>query len=180
MFGTLIDVDTDGNVFINDKGIALLPKLFEVYKHKYMGSDMVKWIVSVDDYKSPFRKLPLSERERTVTDTIFGQATKKLCSDQLVKDAREEYRKVQYDPLVDQYMSMGDQMYEINKVYKEFKPNKENLSQVNEMAIEMAKAAKAREEIKQLIIKDQESGIKISGANSDDFSLMEQDLRMKG
>lgn len=180
MFGTLIDIDTDGNVLMHDKGIALLPKLFEVYKNKYMGSNMVKWIVSVDDYKSPFRKLPVDEREKIVTDVIFGQTNKKLLKDQLVLDARNEYRKMQYDPLVDQYITMGDQMYKINLVYKEMVPTKENLSQVNEIAIEMAKSAEAREKVKQLIIKDQESGVKIAGANSEDFSLMEQDLKMKG
>jgi hypothetical protein len=32
MFGTLIDVGTDGNVFIQDKGVSLIPSLWAVYK----------------------------------------------------------------------------------------------------------------------------------------------------
>ena len=49
MFGTLIDIDTEGNIFIHDKGVALLPKLYKVYKDKYLGSKAVKWIVAMHD-----------------------------------------------------------------------------------------------------------------------------------
>ena len=44
----------------------------------------------------------------------------------------------------------------------------------------MGAAAKARDDIKTLIVKDQESEIKIQGAGSEDFSMFESELDMKG
>jgi hypothetical protein len=180
MFGTAIDVDTDGNVFLNDKGLALLPKLFEVYKKKGMGSNMVKWIVMVDDYKSPYRKLPLEERESLATSVVFEKMKYKTCEDELVVAAREEYARTQYDPLIDQYRAMSDQIFKMTKVYKSIKPDKENLSDLIKIQKEMGAAAKARDDIKTLIVKDQESEIKIQGAGSEDFSMFESELDMKG
>lgn len=180
MFGTAIDVDTDGNVFLNDKGVGLLPKLFEVYKKKGMGSSMVKWIVLVDDYKSPYRKLPLEERESLATNIVFSKSRYKTCEDDLVTDARDEYARTQYDPLIDQYRAMSDQIFKMTKVYRDMIPTKENLADLNKIQIEMGKAAKSRDDIKALIVKDQESEIKIQGAGSEDFSIFEDNLNLRG
>jgi len=180
MFGTAIDVSSDGNVFLNDKGVALLPKLFEVYKKKGMGSNMVKWIVMVDDYKSPYRKLPLEERESLSTSVVFGKSRYKTCEDELVVAARAEYARTQYDPLIDQYNAMSDQIFRMTRVYTAMTPTKENLADLNKIQIEMGKAAKSRDDIKSLIIKDQESEIKIQGAGSEDFSYFEDQMSLKG
>ena len=69
MFGTLIDVDTDGNIFAHSKAISLLPNMFSVYKDKYLGSKAVKWIVCMYDYKSPYRSLPMEQRKQIVNNT---------------------------------------------------------------------------------------------------------------
>jgi len=180
MFGTLIDVGTDGNVFMNDKGLALVPALWAVYKKKGMGSNMVRWIVMVDDYKSPYRKLPIDERERLVTQIVFGKDKYKTCQDSLVEQARYQYNKMQYDPLIDQYNAMSDQIYKITKVYKNIVPNEDNLDDLNKIQIEMGKASKARDDIKTLIIKDQESEVKIQGAGTEDFSMFEEEQRYRG
>jgi hypothetical protein len=180
IFGTAIDVGTDGNVFMNDKGMALLPKMWEVYKKKGMGSKMVRWIVMVDDYKSPYRKKPLEERIELVTQIVFGKAKYKTCDDKLVEEARDEYRRTQYDPLIDQYNAMSDQIHKMTKVYRSIKPTKENLADLNKISIELAKSSKSRDDIKQLIVKDQESEIKIQGAGSEDFSLFEDEERIMG
>ena len=45
---------------------------------------MVRWIVMVDDYKSPYRKKHLDERIELVTNIIFGKPRHKLCDDELV------------------------------------------------------------------------------------------------
>ena len=180
IFGTAVDVDTDGNVFVNDKGVSLLPKLFEVYKKKGMGSNMVKWIVMVGDYKSPYRKLPLEERESLATSIVFGKSKYKTCEDDLVKDARKEYMKTQYDPLIDQYNAMSEQIFKTTQVYKSITPTKENLADLNKIQIEMGKAAKSRDDIKTLIVKDQESEIKIQGAGSEDFSMFEDRMNLTG
>jgi len=180
MFGTLIDVGNDGNVFLQDKALALMPKLWGVYKKKGMGSKMVRWIVMVDDYKSPYRKKPLDERVELVTNIVFGKPKYKTCGDVLVIAAREEYAKMQYDPLIDQYNAMSDQIYKMTKVYKTIIPTEENLEDINNIQIQMGKASKARDDIKTLIIKDQESEVKIQGAGTEDFSMFEEEQRYKG
>tara|TARA_R100000951_G_scaffold107160_1_gene102292 strand:+ start:3989 stop:4534 length:546 start_codon:yes stop_codon:yes gene_type:complete len=180
MFGTLIDVGNDGNVFLQDKALALAPKLWAVYKKKGMGSKMVRWIVMVDDYKSPYRKKPLDERVELVTNIVFGKPKYKTCGDGLVIAAREEYAKMQYDPLIDQYNAMSDQIYKMTKVYKTIIPTEENLEDINNIQIQMGKASKARDDIKTLIIKDQESEVKIQGAGTEDFSMFEEEQRYKG
>ena len=180
MFGTLIDVGSDGNVFLQDKAIALIPALWNVYKKKGMGSKMVRWIVMIDDYKSPYRKKPLDERYELVTNILFGKPKYKTCEDKLVLLARSEYAKMQYDPLIDQYNAMSDQIYKMTKVYRQIVPTEENLEDINNIQIQMGKASKARDDIKTLIIKDQESEVKIQGAGAEDFSMFEEEQRYKG
>ena len=161
-----------------DKSIALIPSLFAVYKDKNLGSDMVKWIVSVDDQKSPYRRLPLSEREAMVTLAIYGQEKKKRCESPLVVAARDEYQRLQFDPLVDQYNAMSDQMYEMTKVYRAIKPTAKNLDELNNLQKKMGESAVARDKTKQLILKDQESDVKIAGSNTDNFSFLEETQRL--
>src|SRR3989304_6663393 len=110
MFNQLIEISKDGNVFLQDHSIALMPKLWVVYKDKYMGSDMVRWIVAVEDYKSPYRNLPDLEREKKATFDIFGQTQYSKCKESIVIDAREEYCVYQYDPLIAQYKIMSEKI----------------------------------------------------------------------
>lgn len=179
MYSTLIDIDKDGDVFIQDNSIALMPCLWKVYKTRGLGSDMVKWIVSVYDYKSPFRRLPEEERISRVTYAIYGKESTSKFKREEVTDAVQEYIKLQYDPLIDQFNAMSEQMFKMNLVYKSIEPTKDNLEDLNKLQTEMGKAAKSREQIKELILKDQESEAKISGTTSDEFSLFEQDDRLR-
>jgi len=179
MYNELIDIDKEGNVIIQDNSITLMPKLYEVYKHKRMGSDMVRWIVCIADYKSPYRRLPEEERVRTVTYNIFSKYKHSYCSDDLVLDALNEYKKLQYDPLIDQYNAMSEQMYKVTQVYRNMVPTQKNLEDLNDIAIKMEKAALARDKIKALILKDQESDAKISGTSSENFSVLETKLRLE-
>jgi|TARA_R110000787_G_scaffold81538_2_gene176749 hypothetical protein len=175
MYSELIDVDTDGNVFIKDNSIVLMPKLFAVYKNKHMGSNMVKYIVGVYDYKSPFRRLPLDERRSRVAYSIYSKDRPTKVSDKLVEDAIEEYVKLQYDPLIDEYNAMCDQSYKMTKVYRNIEPKADNLEDLNKMQEQMGKAAISRDKIKELILKDQQSESNIKGTGSEDFSVFEQD-----
>jgi len=179
MYNELIEIDREGNVFMQDNSIALMPKLWEVYKHKRMGSNMVRWIVAMADYKSPYRRLPEKERVRTVTYSIFESYKNKLCDEELVLEALEEYKKLQYDPLVDQYNAMSEQMYLITEVYRAMVPTQSNLEDLNDIAIKMEKAAVARDKIKALILKDRESDSKIQGTSSENFSMLENKLRLE-
>jgi hypothetical protein len=178
MFNELIEIDKEGNVLIQDDSIGLMPALMKVYKNKHMGSKMVRWIVSMDDYKSPFRRLPESERERKLNELYFNKTKTTLTSKPVVQDARAEYKMLQFDPLIDQYNAMSEQMFLMTQVFKDIKPTKDNLKDLNDMQIKMHAAAEAREKLKALILKNQESGLKVKGTGSEDFSIFEQDQRL--
>jgi hypothetical protein len=175
MYNELINIDTDGNVFLHDNSIALMPKMWEVYKDKYLGSSMVKYIVGVYDYKSPYRRLPEDERKSRVAYSIYSKERATRVSDKIVEEAIEEYLKLQYDPLIDQYNTMGEQMYKMNRVYKEMTPTEKNLEDMNKMQDQMGKAALARDKIKDLILKDQQSEAIIKGTGTEEFSVFEED-----
>ena len=174
MYNELININKDGNVFLEDDSIALMPCLWAVYKNKNMGSNMVKWIVAIYDHKSPFRRLPLDERRSRVTYMYFEKTKHPRENDKLILDAIDEYTKVQYDPLIDEYNAMCEQSYKMTKVYRSIEPNQGNLEDLNKMQDQMGKAAISRDKIKALILKDQESESKISGTGSDDFSVFEE------
>ena len=178
MFNELIEIDKEGNVFIQDDSVSLMPKLWAVYKDKYGGSNMVRWIVSMDDYKSPFRRLPEEERSERLTMNIFGKRTLRRTTESLVMEARHEYKMLQFDPMVDQYNAMSEQMFLMTQVFKSMKPSKDNLADLNDMQVKMHKAAEAREKIKAMIIKDQDSDSQIKGTGSDDFSIFENEQRL--
>jgi len=178
MYNTLIDVDKDGNVLLQDNSIALMPKMWLVYKDKYMGSNMVKWIVAVYDYKSPYRRLPIDERKARVSNMLFGKEKNSKEKDNLIIDAVDEYLKLQYDPLIDEYNAMCEQAFSMTKVYREMVCTSNNIESMTKLQQEIGKAAKARDAHKDLIKKDAESEIKIQGTGSDDFSLFELDERM--
>jgi hypothetical protein len=178
MYNELININKEGNVFLEDDSIALMPCLWAVYKNKHMGSSMVKWIVSIYDYKSPFRRLPLAERISRVSYMYWEKNKNPKAKDQLVINAIEEYIKLQYDPLIDEYNSMCDKSYEMTKMYRGITPTESNLEDLNKLQEQMGKAAISRDKIKALILKDQESEAKISGTGSDDFSVFEEDERI--
>ena len=100
--------------------------------------------------------------------------------DQLVINAIEEYIKLQYDPLIDEYNSMCDKSYEMTKMYRGITPTESNLEDLNKLQEQMGKAAISRDKIKALILKDQESEAKISGTGSEDFSVFEDEERITG
>jgi predicted acyl esterase len=178
MFGTLVDIENDGNVFLLDKSIALAPKLFAVYKDKNMGSRMVRWVVAVEDYKSIYRKLPTEEREKQACENLLDGETGYMRNAK-VTSAREEYRKLQYDPLLDQYWAMTDKMNEITKIFRGIKVDAKNLDEVNDMAIKMEKAAESREKLEKRIVASLEKGVQIHGKEEEALSYQEEKLRKK-
>jgi len=180
MFGTLIDIDTDGNILMKDKGVALLPKLFKVYKDKYLGSKAVKWIVAMHDYRSPYRSLPKGQRETLINNMYLEKDKCTFKGKQLVIDAIKEYKTISYDPDYEEYRSMVDKSSEVIQVFKQLKVDAENISTINDLQVEMGKAAKSRRELKNAIIKEIESGNKMSGVGGDDdLSIFEQEEMFK-
>lgn len=175
MYNQLIDIGKDGNVFLQDHSIALMPKMWDVYKDKHLGSKMVRWIVMVYDYKSPYRRLPEQERIAKANLILLGSKSSSKITSEKVIAAIDEYQKLQYDPLIDQYNAMGEQMFKMNVVYRGIEPNEKNIEDLNKLQTEMGKAAIARDKIKELIMKDQENDMKIAGTGSDDFSIFEEE-----
>lgn len=178
MFNELIEIDKEGNVFLQDDSIALMPKLWAVYKDKYGGSKMVRWIVAMDDYKSPYRKLPEEERFERLCYMIFDSKSTKKIKSKEVLEARTEYKMLQFDPLIDQYNAMSEKMFLTTQIFKTIVPTKENLDEVNDMQTKMHKAAEAREKIKKMIIDSQENQVTLQGTGSEDFSMFEEDERL--
>lgn len=173
MYNQLIEIKNDGNVFLQDESIALMPKMWAVYKDKRMGSDMCKWIVAMYDYKSPYRRLPQRERKREVTYNIFGKTKHAKCEEQIVKDAIREYDKLQFDPLIHQYNAMMEMAFQTTEVFLSIEPDEKNLSKINKMQKEMKEAAESREKMKELILKNQESEVKMHGGSLNDLSFLE-------
>jgi len=175
MFGTLIDIDTDGNIFIHDKGVAMLPRMWKVYKDKYLGSKAIKWIVAMYDYKSPYRSLPKDERETIVNNLILEKENCPFKDKEKIVDAIKEYKAINYDADYEEYRAMVDKSAEAIKVFKEMKVTKDNLKLINDLQVEMGKSAKSRRDLKNAILADIESGNKMQGmGGDDDLSWFEQ------
>lgn len=174
MFNQLIEISKDGNVFLQDHSIALMPKLWAVYKDKYMGSDMVRWIVAVEDYKSPYRNLPDTEREKMVTMAIYGKTEYSKCREQIVLDAREEYMTLQYDPQIALYHTMSEKLHQMNLQLRETKISKDTFDDFNDLMVKIEKSVQSRNRVKEAIIKDQEGEKQIRGAKNSGMSLLEE------
>jgi|NorSeaMetagenome_1021524.scaffolds.fasta_scaffold00991_2 hypothetical protein len=180
MFGTLIDVDTDGNIFAHSKAISLLPNMFSVYKDKYLGSKAVKWIVCMYDYKSPYRSLPMEQRKQIVNNMILEKEKCSFINKPKIVEAIKEYKKIIYDADIEEYRAMVNKSAEAVKIFQEMKVTKENLSEINTIQQDMGKAAKSRRDIRNAILTDIESGNKMSGMDGDDdLSMFEQEEKFK-
>lgn len=178
MFNTLIDIDREGNILIIDKGIVLMPTLYAVYKDKNMGSGMVRWIVSVEDYKSIYRQLPMTIREERAMDAIFS-GKNAYCTHKKVKEARLEYRKIQYDPLFDQLDALNEKMYEMTNIFRNIKPTRANLDELNDLSVKMEKSALARQKLQKMITESGITQMSLHGKNIEDLSFQEEMLNIK-
>ena len=97
-------------------------------------------------------------------------------ANELMVEAIDEYIKLQYDPLIDEYGAMCDQSFAMTKIYRSIVPTEKNLEDLTKLQVEMGKAAKARDAHKELILKDQETEANIQGTDSSDFTIFEQEL----
>jgi hypothetical protein len=110
----LFSVDAEGDVVLQDDTFMLIPELRKVYQDKKLGSDAIKWIVLMHDYRSPYRQLLEQERSKDVTFDIYNKTTHKALDCLLVKEAVEKYKRLQYDPLIEQYMVYTEKIAEYN------------------------------------------------------------------
>jgi hypothetical protein len=173
----IFDIDTKGNVFLQDNTIALCPAIWKLYKEKGYGSDAVRWIVMMHDYKSPYRKLPEAERERTVTYRVFNTTKHSKIGDKIFQDAIEEYRKLQYDPLLEQYRTINQKLQDMDVYIKGIDIDEKGVEKLQKILIGQEKVVEAREKLKETILKNEEQSAKIEGGTLDDMSILEREQR---
>ena len=180
MLSTLLNIDRKGDVFLQDNSIVQLPKLWEVYKHKNMGSNMVRYVVWMYDNKSVYRQHPLDKRKEKVIYAIWKDKPNKYINHKLVQEASLEYQDMQYDPDIESYQISIEQAHKVNEAFRNMKVTSENIEDVNKIQIDIAKAAKSRQELLQIIKKNKESDKQVFGkGNMQDMrlSMMEQKLK---
>jgi len=163
----------DGNVVIDDPRTTQCPAIMDVYKDKHMGSKMVRWIANVCDYYSPYARLPRDQRREAVTFAIYSKKTLKQTGSDLVKHAMSEYMRLQYDPLLEQYSIINDQLASANKHIRELQlqmdetddsDKKAELSnQFNQEVKRNQRLVESRQDLQEKILKEREEGNKIAG-----------------
>jgi len=177
MLSTIFDIDKTGNVLLQDNSIALVPAMWEVYKNKYMGSNMIRYIASMYDYRSPFRELPEDRRAKHVVKAVWKDKKATHLNDPLVLKAIEEFKELQYDPDIEAYQVMTKKSHEINQVYNTLKITADNLEDANVIQKKMTEAAKSRIELLDIIKKSKDSDKQVYGKGKNtQYSLMEQNL----
>lgn len=168
----LFEVDKDGDVFIQDSRIAMMPKLWQIYKSKD-GDKYVKFIIYVYDYHSPYRTKPLKERMRMVGDVIFGEKfNQKNLHNKKIEEAADEYIKVQYDPLMDQYQLYNEKIKEINDYLRSQSVNSENAEDIAKLMNAQFKITESRDKLSDMIIQRGDKEAKIHGGGN--ISRLEQ------
>lgn len=173
----LFDIDKEGNVMDQDNTIALVPELLEVYNTKNYGSDAIRWIIMMYDYKSPYRNLPIKERYKTVTYKVYKKTKHYILDKPVMKKGIEAFQKLQYDPLIDQYNVYSEKITEFNEVIRGMAPDEANMQKMSKTMEQLGKVTEAREKIKAIILKNEESDAKIHGMNGS-FSILESRQRL--
>lgn len=166
----LFSVDAEGDVILQDDTFMLIPELRKVYQDKKLGSDAIKWIVLMTDYRSPYRQLLEDDRNKDVTFDVYGKTQHKALDCLLVKEARDKYNRLQYDPLIDQYAVYTKKIAEYNRFIDEFQIEAATALDLNKLMLGNEKVNEAREKIKDLIMKKEEEE-QISGGG--DISFLE-------
>jgi len=175
----LFDIDKEGNVMDQDNTIALVPELLAVYKEKNYGSDAIRWIIMMYDYKSPYRQLPYEDRIKTVTQNIYGKLKHYIIDKPLMKDAIDAYKKLQYDPLIDQYNLYTEKITEYTEALRAMDSNEKNLEKQGKIMKTMADFTLAREKVRELILKNENSSAKMHGTDSSQLSFLEERQRLE-
>lgn len=169
----LFKIDSEGDVRLQDDTFLLIPELKEVYDSKELGSKAIRWIVLVYDYKSPYRQLTLSARIKEATEDIYNKEKIKVLNNGIMQDAIKKYNKLQFDPLRDQYQVYTDKIAEYNQYMRDMGLRAETAKELQDLMIGSEKVIKARENLKELIIKKEDEA-RIHGGG--EASLLEEML----
>jgi hypothetical protein len=152
----LFKIDDEGDVKLQDDTFLLIPELKEVYDSSELGSKAIRWIVLVYDYKSPYRQLTLSARIEEATQDIYQKKKVKELNCGLMQDAIKKYNKLQFDPLRDQYRVYTDKIAEYNEYISKMGLRSDTAKELQDLMINSEKVIKARENLKEMIIKKED------------------------
>lgn len=177
MYRELLDVNKDGNALKNEPFIKTLPKMYAVYKDKQMGTKMVQYIVCYCDYKSPYAFLPVEEKQKEICQNTWGTPSHPRLSHKKVKEAMEEYNRLQYDAHRHQYIVMTQKLHDLTRVYEDIEATEKNFKTLNDMQMQLDKSSNARNNVKELIKKDMEAETNLFGTEVGQLSIMESRLR---
>jgi len=175
LFGTIIDISSDGNVLLNKKYIHLIPEFNDVFNDKNLGGPMIKWIINVYDYNSPFKHLPLDVRKEDMTEMIFGKKKYSRCNHPKVKKAVELYKYVQYNPLREQYDSLVNKNKQKLEIFDLIEVTEKNIQELNNVESKMMASGEKLEALKKRLKVEEEEN-KMMGTGDSELSFIEERL----
>lgn len=167
----LFSIEVDGDVKLQDDTFLLIPELRTVYEK--LGSKFIRYIVFMADYKSPYRQLISSEREVEVCEDIWNKKPQELkeLKGELVKAAMDKYKRLQYDPLIEQYLVYTEKIAEYNQWLRDMPISKDNAEMLGRVMKAQTDIRVSREELQVLILKKEEESKMMGGGEA---SLLEE------
>jgi hypothetical protein len=164
----LFDVDESGKVELDDNTFLLIPELKQLYQE--LGYEYVCYVINICDYYSPYRQLIGSDKRDIVIEDMWGKTPDKKSiaklDSLLVKEAIAKYKRLQYDPHWEQYITYTEKIAEYNEVIKNTPLDKDSAKILQNMIEGQQSLSEAREELKSLIIKNEESKVHGGGEAS--------------
>lgn len=171
----LFDIDSEGDVKLQDDTFLLIPELKDVYKDKNLGSKAIRWLVLVCDYESPYRQLLFEKRKQEVSLDLYGKGSVKELGSKLMLGAIDKYKSLQYEPIFEQYIIYTEKISEYNSFIRNIEVSKETAEDLQKVMLGQQKVIEARETTKELILKKREEDV-IGGGG--DTTFIEQELKI--
>jgi len=169
----LFSIEDEGNIVLQDNTFLLIEEFKDIYD-KY-GDNHVRYLVLVHDHYSPYRELTISEREKEVCVDVFNKTPSKVkdLRSPLMKLAIEKYKKLQYDPTVEQYKVYTEKIHEYNQWLLAMPISSDNSKTLSDAMLALEKITEAREKLKEIILKKEEESKMMGGGEA---SLLEEIL----
>jgi len=169
----LFSIELDGDVTLQDDTFRLIPELRKV--HEELGDKFVRYVVLLCDYSSPYRQMIESKRIEELCDDIFDKPVAKVkeLKNEHLKIAIDKYKRLQYDPLREQYNVYTEKISEYNQYIMDMPVKSENSESLQRVMIGLEKITESREKIKKMILKKDEEDQMRGGGEA---SLLEEML----
>jgi hypothetical protein len=108
--------------------------------------------------------------------SVFGKTKHYITENELMLTGVEAYKKLQYDPLIDQYAVYTEKIIEFNNVLRGLEPDEKNIEKMSKIMEQLTKVTVAREKLQEIILRNEESGAKIHGhgTGTEGLSMLEQ------